>query len=366
MSAVSYRQVLCITYEHLGINPQKKGTKQMNTIDVATLVDLVVARARTDTTAPDPNNVRVGWRTDQLLTGDVDTLVCYNCNDPAMYAEIGRQVLAEVQALPEIAALVRLAIFRGERLLPVNEERKRALLEMVQKLGDFIGTLPDGTRKKRCSSLFQYHTGVFYDAYGCFAEAAEAQRQAADIAELAGDMPGGAAISSFVAAVYELKDALCSGTADRINASFTALQHQHLRLIEAVRGTAFEVSWGQGNAPMHMVEACVWLDRQHPDQNAWVETAIAAAEKLGQAFKGCADLVQAVRLDWANDAGAEDALKRVAESNNVNEQKAAALLILVRRAQKEGDAEEARQFASQMPETGAQHVRAIAARLLVQ
>lgn len=337
----------------------------MNNIDIPTLVALVVARAKLDKTAPDPQNLRVGWRTDQLLTGDIDTLMCYECNDPAAYAEIGRQVLAQVQTLPEIAALARLAIFRGERLLPVSEERKRALLEMVQELEDFIGTLLNEARRNRCSALLQYHTGVFFDAYGCFVEAARAQRQAADIAEKAGDVPG-AAISSFVAMVYELKDALCSGQAERVGISFTALQDQHPRLIEAVRNTAFEVSWGQGNAPIHLIEACVWLDEDTQDMDTWATTALAAAEKLGKAWKDSADFVRAVQLHRSSDAEAERALAAVAENSGTNELKAAALLLLARRAKQAGEMEKVRKFIEQMPETGAQHVRVVAARLLTQ
>lgn len=331
-------------------------------IDIPTLVALVVARAKTDKTPPDPNNLRVGWRTDQLL-GDVDMLLCYEQNDPAAYAEVGRGVLAQVQDLPEAMALARLAIFRGERLLPVSEERKSYLLRMVHGLEGLIEALPDGTRKKRCSSLFQYHTGVFYDAYGCFAEAAAAQRQAADVAKETGDVSG-AAISSFAGAVYELKDALCSGQAERIGTSFTALQRQYPRLIDAVRGTAFEVSWGQGNAPIHLIEACVWLDRDHENLDTWVTTALAASEKLGKAWKDPADFVRAVQLHRSGDAEAENALTVVAASSGTNEVKATALLILARRAKQAGGTELAQMFVGQMPETGAQHVRAIARQLL--
>lgn len=337
----------------------------MSNVDIPTLVALVIARAKTDKTAPDPGNLRVGWRTDQLLTGDVDTLLCYERNDPAAYAEVGRGVLAGVQDLPEVAALARLAIFRGERLLPVSEERRHTLLAMTQELESSIEALPQGTRKKRCNSLFQYHTGVFFDAYGCFAEAAAAQRQAADVAKEIGDVSG-AAISSFVGAVYELKDALCSGQAERVETSFTALQDQHHRLIEAVRGTVFEVSWGQGNAPVHLIEACVWMDEDMQDMDTWATTALAAAEKLGAAWKDGADFVRAVQLHRSGDAEAEGALTVVAVNSGTNELKATALLILARRARNEGDTERLRGFIEGMPVTGAQHVRAVATQLLTQ
>ena len=101
--------------------------------DVETLVDLVVARAVVDKTAPDSENLRNGWRTDALFQ-DIDAFVVVQCNDPAVYAEIGRQVLVKVKDLPEMAALARLAIFRGERLLPIYYDREQTLAQMAEKL----------------------------------------------------------------------------------------------------------------------------------------------------------------------------------------------------------------------------------------
>lgn len=335
------------------------------TVDIETLVNLVVARAKVDKTSPDSNNLRVGWRTDQLLTGDVDVLVYYGHNDPAVYAEIGRQVLTQVKDLPEMAALAKLAIFRGERLLPPSDKRKQSLLQMMDDLKKAISVLPEGPRKGRCSSLFQYHTGVFYDAYGCFDQAAAAQLQAAKEAEKFGDLPG-AAISSFVGTVYQLKSALCCKSTNEAEETFSVLEERYAQLVEAVRSTAFEVSWGQGNAPMHMIEACVWLGRDHSDWDKWVATAIAAAEGLGQAFKQGAEFVRAFDLDRRGDAGAGEALTAIARNNVVNEQKAAAMLLLARHAQKIGDADKAKQLVAQMPETGAQHVRSVAEHLLAK
>ena len=178
----------------------------MNNIDVVPLVEQLVALAKTDQTKPKPDNLRADWETD-LLFGRMDRLFCYERSDPAGYAEFGRQVLGEVGDFPEVAALARLAIFRGERLLPPSEEQRQTLLEMVSSLKKAIKVLPEGTRKARCSSLFQYHSGVFYDAYGCFAEAADAQLHATRVAKRGGDLAG-AAISSFLATLYTLKGAL--------------------------------------------------------------------------------------------------------------------------------------------------------------
>ena len=331
-------------------------------IDIPTLVALVVARAKTDKTEPDPKNLRVGWRTDQLL-GDIHVLMCYAQNDPAGYAQIGRQVLAEVQSLPEMAALARLAIFRGERLLPPSEDRKRALLEMARELKYFIETLPSGERVNRCLSLLEYHTGVFLNDYGCFVEAAAVELQSAEIAGKAGNVSE-KAISLFVATVYELKDALCSGSTDRIETSFAELELEYPRLVTALKGTALEVSWGEANAPMHLFEACVWLDKDIPEMDTWAVTILSAAEKLGEAWKGIADFVRAVQLHRGGQAGAEGILLALAANSKEKEElKASALLVLARRAKNGGDADGSRGFIQQMPKTGTQHIRAVAVRL---
>ena len=169
----------------------------MNGLDVKTLADLVVARAKTDTTSPDPNNLRSGWRTDALLA-DVDNLVVISFNSPAAYTEIGRQVLAQVQDLPEMSALVQLAIFRGERLLPITPEREQMLVQTADGLNKDVAALLDGTRKKRCKSLLDYHVGVFVDACGRFDLAARHLRQSAKEASSFGDKAG-VAIGTFSA-----------------------------------------------------------------------------------------------------------------------------------------------------------------------
>lgn len=356
-------------------------------IDKETLSGLVACIARTDTTAPDPNNPRSGWWTDILLTA-IDKYVIGQENDPAAYAEIARQALAQLQAAgrkapeivgaammvasdqaalleaawgqPEVVALLGLAEFRGERLLPVSPEREQSLIRMAQGLEDTIAFLPAGNRKARCLSLLRYHTGVFYDDYGHFAQAAEAQKRAAEEADFINDRPG-AAICRFLEAVYHLKQALCEGKIGTLYWSF--LESRFKDLVEVTRGMAMEVQWGQDNGSRHMIEACVWLNTSYcaAGWDTWVTTALAAAEKLGQAFAPGARFVQAVDLDKRNDPEAESALTAVAgDDNQTDEIKATALLVLARR-----NRDKASWFVTLMPEeAGAQHVRAIAARLL--
>lgn len=150
-------------------------------------------------------------------------------------------------------------------------------------------------------------------------------------------------------------------------------------LVEAVRGTPLDVSWGQGNALVHMVEACVWLNQSHPKWDEWVAAVTSAAPKLGEGWKPAAEFVRAVDLHKHGDIKAHKALEATAAGNDANEHeiKATAFLILARRALAGGTYAElarttkadriaAAEFISRMPKTGARHIVAIAKRLLQQ
>lgn len=342
--------------------------------DIEILAGLVACVARVDTTEPDPNNLRSGWRTDRLLQ-DIDAFVVGQGNDPASYAQITRQALVLYKASggnsPEIIALFQLAVFRGERLLPVSAAREQELKQMVFDLGKVVTVLPEGPRQVRCQSLFQYHLGVFCDAYGYFRLAADAQNQAAEQADRLGDLSG-AAVCRHLAAVYQLCQALRADQTEdsdqRITDAFSGLEQRFAQMVKATRGTDKQVQWGEGNGPMHMILACIWLDRPHPDWSKWMATALAAAEKLGQAWGPGLQLARAAYLDSDSNQEAEAALQAVADdSQQSNVNRATALLILARRALTRGDrpaVDAAKRLVAQMPKIGAQHVRAIAARLL--
>lgn len=342
---------------------QDKNMKSKKKVDIGTLVDLVVNTARSDTTSPDPKNPRVGWQTDQLLIGTIDKLMTYQRNDPAAYAEIGRRVSAQVSDLPEIVVLAQLAVFRGERLLPVNAKRKSKLSAIIAELEVNINSLTAGSRKERCRSLFAYHQGVFYDAYEMFAQAAKLQGQSAEIAQANGDKPG-EAIGYFLEAVYQLKDALCQPSLDEEEAVFSIMEERYVKLVEAVRGTPLEVSWGQGNASAHMLEACIWLGLAHPKWDCWVSNVTSAAPKLGDAWKLITDFIRAVDLHQHGDINALNALETIADGNENNEIRATSLLILTRVTLSAGQLSETRKVLRRMPKTGVRHIRAVAERLL--
>src|SRR3989344_848186 len=324
-------------------------------LNISTLVDLIVARAGTDTTQPDPNNLRVGWRTDQLL-GDVDMLVINQRNEPATYAELVSRALRELKlsddVSPEVIALTELAVFRGKRLLPVNPSRGVVLDRLQEGLVKTINGLPDGPRKVRCQSLFEYNFGVFCTAYGRFELSARAQLRSAGMARSNGDIAGGT-IGDFMSQFYTFKHELVQGQPDA-ESKIAALRESYIRLVALVKGTAMEVPWGQGNGPWHMIEACIWLDFRSPEWGVLVATYLAAAEKLGKAWEPAANLVRAV------DSGDMAALREiVVDISQSNENRATAFLALVQFNQVVSG--------SEIPsgiKTGAQHVCAVAERRL--
>ncbi|MBU2539883.1 hypothetical protein KJ786_01875 [Patescibacteria group bacterium] len=328
---------------------------------IEALVDLVVCRALVDKTTPNSSNLRNGWCIDALL-GDIDAFVVIACNNPAAYAEIGRQMLVKVKNLPEIATLTRLAIFRGERLLPFDANRQKSLIAMAKKIKTVISGLPDGTRKLRLQSLLEYHTGVFYDACGLFDKAAQSQQESVGKASSLGDVSG-IAIASFLEIFYRLKYALQKNKAT--GKIFTEMQKSFKQLVKVLHGSPFQVQWAEGNGPVHMIEACIWLDKLHPQWRTWVGTAFAASKKLGEAFKPDANFVRAVfDMDLCGNQNTGEALKAIAEGDSGNEVKATVLLILIRRAVDAGRLKEARSIMEKMPKQGTQHVCAIAKRLL--
>lgn len=227
-----------MTKDH-GLEMLTEGTTEYKRGRVDVLVDLVVAVARTDTTEPDPKNPRAGWRTDQLLR-DVDNLVISQDGDSAVYAEIARQAKTKIKVdeMPDIAALLGLAEFNGERRLPVTAASELRLSQMAQCLITMVAALPEGNRKTRCQSLLLYHVGVFSDAYGHFSDAVEMQRQAAEQAKYLGDGPG-VAVCCFLGVVCCLKQALRDGiVATELERLFTVLQGSFAALVRATRGSA--------------------------------------------------------------------------------------------------------------------------------
>lgn len=88
---------------------------------------------------------------------------------------------------------------------------------------------------------------------------------------------------------------------------------------------------------------------------------------MGSTFEAGAQFIRAVDADHSNNQEAEKLLESVASGKDVPRRRATALLSLARRALtlRNNDVDSARAFVERMPVEGAQHVRAIAKRLLI-
>lgn len=332
-------------------------------INIATLVELVASRAIVDKTVPDAANLRNGWRTDALMV-DIDFFVVINCKEPAVYVQFGKQLLEKVKDLPEMASLAKLAVLRGERMLPLDSTREPYIVRLAEDLKRDITRLPEGPRKMRCKELLQYHKGIFFDACGRFDLAAKLQAQSAKEAERLSDKPG-VAIARFCQASALLKNSLRQGEDIFLQTQFGAMERRLFEMSKTLSGSVLQVQWAEGNGPATMLEACVWLDYDHLNWENWLESTLSASLKLGEACRPGAEFSKALELARRDDLGADQALWAVAKSHDINERRATALLVIARRLLKAGKKDEARAAVAMVPEQGAQHVRAIAQRLLV-
>ena len=128
--------------------------------NIEIMAAIIAAGVVVDKTEPNPANPGEGWRTEVLLQ-EAYAYIVGQLNDPGTYVEMCRKALVRVQNRPEIAALLQVAIFWGERLLPMDAEREQLLARMKVDLRTAISALPNGPRKARCTALLDYHKGAF-------------------------------------------------------------------------------------------------------------------------------------------------------------------------------------------------------------
>ncbi len=331
--------------------------------DLATLAALVVYTAKNDMTSPDQRNPRTGWQTDVLLCA-IEAWVARGEKDPGAYAKLCRMILAGVSALPEVAAFVMLGVLNGERRLPADLDRDAAIARMIEQLGQMISELPEGTRKQRCRTLLDYQIGVWCNERGRFDVAADAQHRSATTAARMGDRAG-EAISRFLEVYYLLKADLVRGASGQsMDGIVSSMGSLFLALKETLRGHTLEVLWAQGNGPAHIIEILTWLNRTDAAWDTWVTSCLQAALKIGDAWAPIAELVRALQANAVNTPQAEAMLRNVVEADTDSGRKATALLVLMRRAIRAGQLDEAKVYVLAMPEIGTQHIRAVALREL--
>ncbi len=329
----------------------------MLTINGKKLVDLGSRLMQLDILVSDSKDLQNVWMADVILAS-LEKFVIGKNNNPRAYAKMCREILEKSKFPEETAIFLKLGILNGERRLPLNLARKKLVFGIMGDLDSAISSLPEGRKKARCKSFLEYQRGVVLLESGDFSHAAVAHARAA---EEASDLPG-KAISLFMEELCQLKHGLSIDKPSKeLNIIFSKMEERLVQLTEVMRGSNQEIQWANGNGPAHMLEACVLLNRSHPSSYLWVDMIITAAKNIGPSWDSIAEFVSAVDMDHRNDPQADQALRAVLEFGGDNE-KAIAILLLVRRAIQAGKVEDARDLVKKMPQKGTQHIRAIAER----
>lgn len=292
--------------------------KAVKMYDKKTLVDLLVATASTDTTAPPC------WRTNEVL-GGIERLVLVTENRPEDFASIAELATRSV-ADPAVAALLRLAVINGSRR--TETMASDAVNGMFTTVKQEIAALPPGSRKDRCASFARYQARVFLARNGFYAEAAEAETEEA----VAATMPDKQAVSRFLSSVYSMWAALVVGDSEKIDAALGNIKTDLPRLRADLAGSDVELQWSHGNGPIHQLQALL-LTNNHLDDSWKAELADLRqhADRLGNAFAGWISILEAedmFRRNLVNDALA--AVEKIIDGNHSPDIKAAARLIRTR------------------------------------
>lgn len=270
-------------------------------MNIDLLVDFLVETAKKDQTAPDPDNIKAHWISDMLFQA-VDKYLVVGLKAPKLYAQIGREVYEQVKDLPEMAALAKLAVLRGERLMPVSKDREQAIVILAQELEKLISSLPGGTRKMRCKSLFDYHMSIFYELYKWYDLVVKFAAQSAYEADSFGDKAG-SALARMHEALFELKQqVLGSWEKHELDPEllFSILEKRCEEVKQTSLGTQFELQW-QADAVLALLEACYLLKKDHPRFSEWAKFIERALPKLGFSWVENAALVlkwDKERLSW--------------------------------------------------------------------
>jgi hypothetical protein len=315
----------------------------------------------TDKTAPDPNNLRAGWRTfveikrverflvDENRSPDIMVTVCEQWRDRIQHSH------------PEVAVLAGIWIFRGERLQPMTEQCQQTLLQLAEQLEQEISGLPENTKKLRLRDLLYYEMGIFFGVLGWFEKAADMHGRAAEVAELMGDKSA-AVIDRFCQAAELLKNALLLGTPCR--ECLIGLERAFINMSEGLSGSPDHTKWVGGNGATFMLMAYTLLGAYSSTWN-WLQTAVAfVARELGGPYILGAGFARALDKNRTNDPGTEESMWSVVDSDIGNEIKATAILVLMRRLVSQGKIQEAEAMMASMPVEDAQHIIAIAKRLI--
>lgn len=321
----------------------------MDELAIASLVAMLVANALSDTTAPP------SWLLDILLKG-VEKYVLHGLGLPKVFADICGRVAAKVSELTTLL-LLQLGEINGYRRVVTTPEEVADVKVMLDNVKASIDALPNSARKERLQSFWQYQAGVFMARNGYYEEAAENELVAAREVK----NPAEKAIAFFLGRVCTFWAVLVVGGGDAIKRKLAELVVEYRLLEAAMKGTAHEAQWGEGNGPLHVLQGYILAGLKVPDE-LWIELypkVQRAAEKI-PAFAEWATLLDRVRSDQAADIG-DELIARSTDPTVV----ATARLLKARLCANEGKSTEARTYyAGIQPAPDCHQVAAVAAREL--
>lgn len=323
-------------------------------IHVPTLVALIAATAKSDKTNPNPQSLHTGWLTDELFRR-VEVYVMVGEKRYDLFTAIGYNLRLAVASEPTLTCLAGLAYLNGTRRIePLTAELEEQVFEIIAALEAEAASLPPSLRKDRCVNFLGYQFGVFLDRCGRFDLAVAKEEETARAAQERGDAVA-AAISRYLALVYRYKHTLVTGTDSQ--EAFDALKAGLADLLAGIAGSPLEGQW-EANGIAHLLLAEVWANQ--PMSGGLLARLNELTPQFDRAFLDIVFLLNNIQM--FND-GNREPLVLFAESA-APELKATAVLVITRNVAEAGEIGMAREGLNEIPEAGAQHVRAVAQREL--
>lgn len=247
-------------------------------IDPTTLVALLAATARVDTSNPP------AWRTDFLLQA-LERFM-FGRRDFAGFTLVVHETQALLDGKDEDRAtqvLLHIARANGERRTDGVEPG--LVMARLADANFVVGSLPPGARRNRLEELVRYHTAAVAGKDGYYAEAALAHQEIA----ARDPNPATTAISRFAAQFNRVRDLVTRANYRDTSALELAIANLHWylgALQAAVKGTAHELQWGHGNGPVNLLQV-MFLAKCSGQGRLWDEIIMVLAThsaELGGAF----------------------------------------------------------------------------------
>lgn len=297
---------------------------------------------------PSPNE----WRTDLVLRQ-----IEREMNDPAGFAAFCVAVLA-VGVITDVATIILLRLLGvANGLCRVRPCDTKTVLRMLEQLHPEIEATSNRPRRERLDSLWYYNAGMFFRDQGMYKLAAELQENSATRAKANGDMQGWA-IGRFCAAVDRVNQALLTGKGIK-NALQRLRGEASKNLVRHIPPTSNEYHWVVLNAPIHRILAHFWADENYRLMcRDWM--TLDLKESQPELAKTHARAIQICNMIFIGSQDME--MNDQTCSEDTAEQKASIMLFNASFCAIDTDGYSIYNKIIDIPEEGAQQVRAVAHR----